>query len=249
MEKKQVGEGKSIYKRISTKKEEKGKIGPSKLKIEKAVNKKQMFDIECEDYMLDLILKDKSVPGKSLIQNTWLKDVFSEPSIPFKVENNKLVIQIDINLDVFKDYLDKRHHSHFFIAFEAAFIRIIQNKGQNFDVFHKVIIREGRTVMDCFSIFIIWVSRYFKPIQTAFIFQFLIVWLYVLWLKKPDENELKTYFIEHYIKKEDNFEAEESFELFEVLYGSIQARHMDLSELLCYVVEYFLGNDLLQDAY
>ena len=211
-------------------------------------NKKQMYHIESEDYMLDLLLKHKQIFGKKNI-NTWLKDVFYEPAIPFKIEGSRLVIQLEVNLDLFKDFLNKNKHIHFLDAFEAAFIRIVQNREQNFDIFNKVILREGRTVQDGFSIFILWVSRYFRPGISAFIFDFLIVWLYTMWLKKPDDGELRAYFIEYYLRQENYCEEKESIGLYNTVYGPNRVKYIEMELLLSYVVDYFLGNDLLQDAY
>ena len=212
----------------------------------KPKSKKSKDNYDIEDTILDSILKDKIIQGTSSITNTWLCDPLYEPSSPFTVQNDSLLTPADSSWPKFKTLAIENGHIEFLALFENTFIDVLLNQLLFFNSFNKYCSTRKHSAVSGTSVFIIWLSKYLKQKITAFLFDFLVVFLYTIWKKEKSTEGLDRYFTENVINQSNQADLSEAEGHFYAIYGDDRVAYMDFGVILQYLVSYFLGNDLLE---
>lgn len=129
--------------------------------------------------------------------------------------------------------------------FESTFIKVLTYRYDYLNLFNRYIYNNKPTVFEITSIFIIWLSKYVKHKISAFLLDFLAVFLYVLWTKNQTDEGVKQYIADVFINEASFEDMKEVEQLYYLIYGQSRIMYFDSKVLISHLVDYFMGNGLL----
>jgi hypothetical protein len=77
--------------------------------------------------------------------------------------------------------------------FEESMISLIDHRPVFFDLFHKYVYNQNRTIMDGFAAFLMFLSNYLKGKYIAFIMEFLFIILHVAFQKNTNPDNIRNF--------------------------------------------------------
>ena len=210
--------------------------------------KRQSTKISIEDFILDSILKDRIIFGSNSITNTWLADIFTKTPEPFSVSNDCSLKMADNDWQLFKNFVIENGHEEFLLKLESTFKDVLLHRAAYFNKFNKYIRSINRNIYEGVTIFVIWLSRYFKHKITLFIFYVLSILLYIIYRSNPSDTGILRYFIDRFVTKKDFSDVNEVENLFYTIFGERKISYIEFKTIVQYLVDYFSANGLLNDA-
>ena len=215
---------------------------PTKTRVKREIQK-----INVEDYILDSILKDRLIYGKSSITNTWMADIFTKNPEPFRISSDNEFSTADNDWQMFKRFLVDQGHSGYLTSLEKAFKEVLLHNSIYFNMFNKYTKASKKSIYQSMAIFIIWLSKYLKHKITLYLFYVVSMFVYVIWTKNHFEDEIKQYLIDNFTGNENLSDIAETEQLFYTIFGSSKISYMEFRTVIQYLIDYFAGNGLLSD--
>lgn len=200
--------------------------------------------LDINETILDSLLKDRIIYGKHDNTNTWLREPLVDKEPVFSVRNGCLMTQADSKFALFKKFACEKNQQNIVSSLENAVCRVILNKSDYFDIFNKY--KHNRRLEFCESVavFVVWLSRYLKYKVTAFVFDFLSVYVYCLYSQCVDSESIVELLTKPKTKAKCYGDLASAEKLYYEIYGSSRFAYMDLNVLVEYLVDYCVENKI-----
>ena len=196
---------------------------------------------EVEDLLLDKILKDRVIYGNTNITNTWLDDFFVHRPGIFSVDLDRLVVSADSQKNLFEDFVKQQNNEEFLNTVETIFVEIFVQRQNTFTPFNKLVRTGNVGALEAFAFFNIWLSKYLKVKIVAFLFDCLLVFLYVIWKSGGSIEAIDAFFRENHSFARSDDLVKEVEALFYTIYGQARMTYLGFETVIQYFHEYFKG--------
>lgn len=203
--------------------------------------------IDIENYLLDLILKDKLIYGKT-ISNSWLRNPFENNKEYFGLDVNKIFL---LENDYYKirksSFLQDRKKIEFLDYFEKSFLEILTNQRKYLNSFLKFKNNSTNDVIKGFSIFLIWLSNFLKPMYLSFFLELLIFFFFYCLDSKQSTESYDFFIIKKILDQHDCYEVigKQCEKNYLQWLGFSKPLYMSSNQVIQFFIDYLVGNDIL----